>query len=129
MQFWRAIAGDRSSGGALCALLVLTLVFQVLLSTAAMAAMAGPGAIICTAAPDGTHRTTTPDHIPECACGLLCQAGMAVPSALAASDAPSLPIRFADRVERVAEAPVPAREPRTDSRRQARAPPVAFLQS
>ena len=112
----------------LCVLLMLTLALQVLLAAAATAAMAAPEAILCMSAADGSHQPDSPDHHPECACGLLCQAGMSVAAALSPPSAGGVPIRFAARIEHVAETMTPSGGPRVEGRRQARAPPAAKLQ-
>jgi len=105
MDFWRDIVRDKWSGGVVYVVLIVTLLAQAALVGSTAAAMAGPDplSIICTASADGVHGPTDPVHRKDCPCSQLCGAGVHLQTALAPGDGVGLPIRFAARIERIAD--------------------------
>ena len=122
MRFWRAIAGDRYSGGVIGALLLLSLALQVMLAGPAAAAIA-PHADICTAAANGSH---SPEHRQECPCSLLCQAGVQALATLTPADLSGIPIRFAEHVAPIRDSAGIADRILVSRHRHARAPPASL---
>lgn len=125
MTFSRRIIADRQSGGLLGLLLVLSFAIQTLVTGWSGAVMAAPGplSVLC-AADEGAHLPADDHRHRECPCSTLCHAGVQMPSVLAPSDDPGLPVRLAVVLEtRADETTIPSIS--TDVRRyDAQGPPV-----